>query len=69
MTVPFKASEREEFVRVKLSADGLVALSNQSSGVLSSLQQADGLIRLPVGESLNAGETAEFWFMHELIAP
>lgn len=66
---PFKASDREEFVRVQLSADGLVALSNQSSGVLSSLQRADGLIRLPAGESLNAGETAEFWFMHELIAP
>lgn len=38
-----RTQTRPEFIRVQLSADGLIAYPNQSSGVLSSLSWADAL--------------------------
>ena len=55
---------REEFIRVRLSTDDqgrqqAELHSNQSSGVLSSLAWADGLVRQYVGQSISRGDTVE----------
>lgn len=48
---------REEFLRVRLQADGSLALyPNQGSGVLSSLAFADGLARLRPGQTVQPGD-------------
>jgi molybdopterin molybdotransferase len=60
---------RDEFLRVESTPQGLVPLANQSSGRLSSLQQAGGVMRLAAGASLQAGDLAEFWPLAELLAP
>ena len=60
---------REEYIRVRLNVDsgsakGLHAraelLDNQSSGVLSSLSWADGLVRQRIDQSINSGDLVEF---------
>ncbi|RYD93294.1 MAG: molybdopterin molybdenumtransferase MoeA [Sphingobacteriales bacterium] len=60
---------REEFIRVENTATGVRPLLNQSSGVLRSLQLADGIIRLAAHQSVKAGEPVEFWTIDELLAP
>lgn len=52
--------KRQEFLRVRLQADGRLALyPNQGSGVLSSLAFADGLARLQPGQIVQPGDTVE----------
>ncbi|MEY4590990.1 MAG: hypothetical protein RL497_3066 [Pseudomonadota bacterium] len=65
----FNSGGREEFIRVTHTPTGLRALPNQSSGVLRSLQLADGLLRLAPHHSIKTGELAEFWSISELLAP
>ncbi|HEY6529327.1 MAG TPA: gephyrin-like molybdotransferase Glp [Cellvibrionaceae bacterium] len=60
---------REEFVRVVNTATGVRPLLNQSSGVLRSLQLADGVIRLTAHRSVKTGDLVEFWTIAELLAP
>lgn len=60
---------RDEYLRVAQTEQGLVPVANQSSGRLSSLQQADGLMLLAAGQSIQPGELAEFWTLAELLAP
>lgn len=59
-----KPLKREEFFRVRLSAEEgtvrLVKHDNQSSGVLSSSHWADGLARIPVDTLVEKGELVEF---------
>lgn len=56
-----KAGKREEYLRVRINADGaLEAHPNQSSGMLSSACWAEGLARVPVGRTVSAGALVEF---------
>lgn len=66
---PLNAAGREEYVRVTCTEDGVRPLANQSSGALSSLMLADGIIRLPAQHHCAPGERVEFWTLDELLAP
>ena len=56
---------REEFIRVRINRSDTKHIKaelfdNQSSGVLSSLSWADGLVRQAIGAQINKGQLAEF---------
>lgn len=56
-----KAGKREEYLRVRVNADGVLeAHPNQSSGMLSSACWAEGLARVPAGRTVAAGELVDF---------
>ncbi len=56
-----KADKRREFLRVRRNAQGGVELfPNQSSGVLTSAQWADGLVDNPPGRVIAPGELVRF---------
>jgi molybdopterin molybdotransferase len=57
--------KRQEYVRVKLNGNKLELFPNQSSGVLSSVVQADGLGVIPIGHTINIGDTIEFISFNE----
>ncbi len=64
------STTREEYIRVRLEVDqggGWVAdrFANLSSGVLSSLSWADGLVRHNVGETIKTGQAVEFFPLRE----
>jgi molybdopterin molybdotransferase len=52
--------KRQEYARVRRGKGGLELFANQSSGVLSSVVQADGLAVIPVGQAINVGDTIEY---------
>jgi molybdopterin molybdotransferase len=52
--------KRQEYARVRREKGGLELFANQSSGVLSSVVQADGLAVIPVGQAINIGDTIEY---------
>ncbi len=52
--------KRQEYLRVKQNAEKLAAFSNQSSGVLSSVTQADGLAVIPIGASIAPGDQVQY---------
>jgi molybdopterin molybdotransferase len=59
---------RREFLRVRLGADGRLELyPNQSSGVLSSLVWADGLVDNPPGQAIRAGDRVRYLPLNSLI--
>ena len=65
-----RVTSREEFVRVKLSHNGsgeLIAdrFPNLSSGVMSSLSWADGLVRQPIDCELKIGQAVEFFPLNQ----
>ncbi len=56
-----KADKRREFLRVRRNAQGgLDLFLNQSSGVLTSAQWADGLVDNPPGQTIAAGDAVAF---------
>lgn len=60
-----KTSTREEYIRVRLARNNtgqLIAerFANLSSGVMSSLSWADGLVRQDIDQAIEAGERIEF---------
>jgi molybdopterin molybdotransferase len=56
-----KADRRNEFLRVKINAQGgLDLFPNQSSGVLTSASWGDGLIDCPPGQTFKAGELVRY---------
>jgi molybdopterin molybdotransferase len=55
-----KASQREDYLRVRASDDGVELFTNQSSGVLFSTTWGDGLVRQAVGEEIREGEFVDF---------
>ncbi|MEX8503956.1 MAG: gephyrin-like molybdotransferase Glp [Leptothrix ochracea] len=56
-----KADSRREFVRARLDAEGHVTVyPNQSSGVLTSMVWADGLVDIPAGTLVEPGQTVSF---------
>ena len=64
-----RAGQRREFLRAQLQTDGTLALfPNQSSGVLTSCAWADGLVDLPVGETVAPGDWVRFIPFSELLA-
>ncbi len=56
-----KADRRNEFLRVKINAQGgLDLFPNQSSGVLTSASWGDGLVDCPPGETFKAGDMVKY---------
>jgi molybdopterin molybdotransferase len=60
---------RREFLRVQVNASGgLDLFPNQSSGVLTSVVWADGLVDNPPGQAIGRGDTVKYLPLQELIA-
>jgi molybdopterin molybdotransferase len=56
-----KADKRREFLRVRLQADGSLALfANQGSGVLTSTVWGDGVVDNPPGQTISPGDMVEY---------
>ncbi|MBW8073559.1 MAG: molybdopterin molybdenumtransferase MoeA [Ferrovum sp.] len=59
-----QARERTEWLRARLHNDGggsfLTLVANQGSASLTSLVQADGLVEIPAGHSIDPGDTVRF---------
>lgn len=58
---------REEFLRATLVDGRLELFKNQSSGVLTSMSQSTGLVRLPAKQVLNAGDLAMYYDFQDLM--
>jgi molybdopterin molybdotransferase len=64
-----KPDRRREFLRVRLNAaGGLELFANQSSGVLTSVVWADGLVDNPALQPISAGQLVDFIAMNELLS-
>jgi molybdopterin molybdotransferase len=56
-----KPVQRREFLRVRIGGDGALELfPNQSSGVLTSMVWADGLVDNPPGHAIRRGDVVPF---------
>jgi molybdopterin molybdotransferase len=56
-----KADRRNEFLRVKINAQGgLDLFPNQSSGVLTSASWGDGLVDCPPGQAFQSGDMVKY---------
>ncbi|MFV0679781.1 gephyrin-like molybdotransferase Glp [Ottowia sp.] len=63
-----RADKRREFLRVRRNAQGgLDLFGNQSSGVLTSMHWADGLVDNPAGTTIAPGDTVRFIPMAEVL--
>lgn len=63
-----KADRRNEFLRVRLNAEGgLERFSNQSSGVLTSTVWGDGVVDNPPGQTIARGDSVRFIPFSELM--
>ncbi|MDP3084383.1 MAG: molybdopterin molybdotransferase MoeA, partial [Rubrivivax sp.] len=63
-----RPDRRREFLRVRVNAEGgLDLFANQSSGVLTSVVWADGLLDNPAGQAIRRGDAVGFVPMSELI--
>ena len=65
-----KSVTREEFIRVRLNRKNnhpatVETFDNQSSGVLSSLSWADGLVRQHIDQSITKGDNVDFLPFYE----
>ena len=64
-----KADKRQEFLRVRRNANGgLDLFPNQSSGVLTSVVWADGLVDNPGGQTIAVGDSVRYVAVSELLA-
>ncbi len=64
-----RPEKRREFLRVRRNQKGgLDLFQNQSSGVLTSMHWADGLIDHPAGATLSEGDTVRFIPLAELLS-
>ncbi len=64
-----KVDKRREFLRVKRNAQGgLDIFPNQSSGVLTSVVWADGLVDNPAGSSIAVGDTVRYLPFAQLLS-
>jgi molybdopterin molybdotransferase len=64
-----RPDKRREFLRVRLGEDGqLECFANQSSGVLTSVVWADGLLDNPAGQPIAKGDTVRFLPLSALLA-
>ena len=55
-----KSSFREDYIRVRLTKQGLEPYDNQSSGALFSTSWGDGLVRQPAGEIIEHGGSVDY---------
>lgn len=55
-----RGSGREDYLRVRSTAEGLELFPNPSSGVLYSTCWADGLVRHKAGEDISEGDAVEY---------
>jgi molybdopterin molybdotransferase len=55
-----RAGSREDYLRVRLTHEGLELFTNQSSGVLYSTSWGDGLVRQRPGEDIQKGELVDY---------
>jgi molybdopterin molybdotransferase len=56
-----RPDRRREFLRVRVAEDGSLALfPNQSSGVLTSVVWADGLVDNPPSQAIKRGDAVRF---------
>ena len=62
-----KPGKRREFLRARLQDDRAMIYTNQSSGVLTSLAWADGLIDIEAGASVRHGDPVRFLPLSELL--
>lgn len=63
-----KPDRRREFLRVRLGGDGRLELfGNQSSGVLTSVVWADGLVDNPPGQVVRAGDRVRYLPLSTLV--
>jgi len=64
-----RADKRREFLRARVSAQGMVELfKSQGSGVLTSAVWGDGLVDNPAGSVIAPGDTVRFIPFSELLA-
>ncbi len=64
-----RPDKRREFLRARRNTQGgLDLFVNQSSGVLTSVHWADGLVDLPAGQTVAPGDTVRFIPLKELLA-
>lgn len=64
-----RADKRREFLRVRRNAQGgLDLFPNQSSGVLTSVVWADGVVDNPAGQTIAKGQMVDFWPFSEWLA-
>ncbi len=64
-----KADKRREFLRARRNSNGgLDLFANQSSGVLTSMHWADGLVDHPAGATIAMGDAVRFIPLGELMA-
>ena len=62
-------AKRREFLRARLDIEGRLELfPNQGSGVLTSLEWADGLVDLPAGTPVQRGDVVRFLPLSQLLA-
>ncbi len=62
-----KPGQRREFLRARLENGRAVPYPNQSSGVLTSLAWADGLVDIAAGSTVQPGDTVHFLPLSELL--
>lgn len=63
-----RADARREFLRARYDAEGALELyPNQNSGVLTSVDWADGLIDNPPGQTIRRGDLVKFLPLTELL--
>jgi molybdopterin molybdotransferase len=64
-----RADKRREFLRVQRNASGGLDLyPNQSSGVLTSVAWADGLVDNPAGSTIAVGDKVRFIALSQLLS-
>jgi len=64
-----RPDKRQEFLRVRCNArGGLDLFANQSSGVLTSLVWADGLLDNPAGQAIRAGDSVRYLALADLLS-
>lgn len=65
------AGSRQEYLRVRWQQAGaeqvLVPLQDQSSGVLSSVSKADGLVIIPPGTAIRSGDQLRFLSFNDIV--
>jgi molybdopterin molybdotransferase len=63
-----KPGKRREFLRARFEAGQATLYPNQSSGVLTSLAWADGLVDIAAGRTVKPGDPVRFLPLSELLA-
>ena len=62
-----KPGKRREFLRSRLEQGQAVLYPSQSSGVLTAVAWADGLVDLPIGSTVKPGDSVTFLPLSELL--